>query len=188
MMGGRLVDTGVSVVLASLLALDGFMVVRNTLFRRPGNFAPRSAVLVDGISPRLENAYAGDATAAVASTPAQRGYVLRYSSQSCQYSRNDLLWPNLAEAFVKNHFAVSVLIPDHASALLENQVFPKSARQIAYVPLDWIAHFQLTVTPTILAFDADGRLLWHRVGMLRGVDVQEAMAAITTAGPSTAER
>jgi len=188
MTAGRIVDAGVSAVLASLLALDGFMVARNMLFRSPGRFAPRSAILVGGDPPRLAHAYAGDATAAMAARPASRGYVLRYSSQSCQYSRNDLLWPTLADAFAKNNFDVSVLIPDHTSALLENEVFPKSARQIAFVPLDWMNHFQLTVTPTILAFDAGGRLVWHRVGMLRGVDVENAMAAMTTAAASTPER
>jgi thioredoxin-related protein len=38
--------------------------------------------------------------------------------------------------------------------------------------MDWIKQFRFVATPTIVVFDNNGRVLWHRIGMLKEADYE----------------
>jgi thioredoxin-related protein len=49
---------------------------------------------------------------------------------------------------------------------------------MAFVKMDWIKQFRFTGTPIIVIFDNNGRVLWHRGGILNEDDYKSAERTI----------
>jgi hypothetical protein len=76
---------------------------------------------------------------------------------------------------------VTVLLPNAAHAFPPFAVVPLGAPQAAYVDVDWIKEYRLTLTPTVLVFDADRHVVWHREGVLRRDDATSLLRVLKTA-------
>ena len=102
------------------------------------------------------------------------GWVVRYASRGCIYCKLDFEWERLVPLLERLNYRTILLLPNEADQFDEGQVFPETARQMAYVKMDWIKQFRFTGTPIVVIFDNKGRVLWHRSGMLNEVDYKSA--------------
>jgi len=112
------------------------------------------------------------------SPPEPSGWVVRYTSSGCIYCKMDFEWERLASQLEILNYRTILLLPKEAVKLDEEQIIPENALQMAYFKMDWIKQFHFTGTPTVVIFDNNGRLLWHRSGMLNEADYESAKRAI----------
>jgi len=113
------------------------------------------------------------------SFPAPSGWVVRYASSGCIYCRLDFDWERLIPLLERLNYRVILLLPEEERAFEEEQLMPETAQQAAFVKMDWVKQFRFTVTPTLVIFDNNGRVIWHHEGMLNDEDYESAEKAIS---------
>lgn len=107
------------------------------------------------------------------------GWVIRYASSECPYSRRDEeLWNPLSAEFKKKGFRVLIVLPTFKDRYAKDAPEIDGDLQLAYVDPEWVGRYRLSVTPTLLVFDSVGRLTWFHQGMLSSVDVGEALGSV----------
>ena len=129
-------------------------------------------ILPDGITP-LKTKISWNESVSVPS-----GWVVRYASNGCIYCKMDFEWEKLLNLLDRYNYRTIFLLPREADQFDENQIPSKSIQQIAFVKMDWIKQFRFTSTPTVIIFDNNGSVIWHRNGMLNGADYESAKKAI----------
>jgi hypothetical protein len=72
-----------------------------------------------------------------------------------------------------------VLLPNPQDEFLKRHLVPEGIPQEAFVDVEWIKHFSLSITPTLLIFDNHQRLIWQRQGMLDSADTSSAVKAVS---------
>ncbi len=112
----------------------------------------------------------------VVPSPSQ-GWVIRYSTPGCEFSRADQKrWTNLKHALVSRGFRIYE-IPPYASDLDRRSV-EQDETQIAFVDVDWMKRYRLTGTPTTIVFDKRGHVIWAHVGTMNEDDQKSALWAL----------
>ena len=109
------------------------------------------------------------------------GFAVRFASDKCPFSRGDEQWKALAPMLQVRGIPITALLPSAEQAFPTFSMVPFGAPQAAYISIDWMKRYRLSLTPTLLIFDADRRLVWHREGALTPVDVKAAVRAIDSA-------
>ena len=160
-------ETIVAVVLGILTFADAGLVWR--LKAR----AAKPVASVSPVRPGMQDATAppaaireGDAGFDDATPPPGKGWVLRYASAKCGYSLNDRNWPELAERLRAAGYSISQLAPRADDAISGDAVQPPGLNEMTYVSMDWLKRYELTITPTVIAFDETGRVVWHHRGTI----------------------
>ena len=113
--------------------------------------------------------------------PSGSGVAVRYASSQCGFSARDEEWKGLASLLKERGIPVVVLLPRAEFAFPQDALVPAEATQVAYLSADWIKRYPLALTPTLLIFDADRRVVWHREGTLGPGDTKSAIRAIDAA-------
>lgn len=180
-MSGRWVEQSVAALLGVLIVTDTalMMCVRSlsgesqaaasAAFRRPGSG--------DGPTPRPDGfTTSGGSLNRVLNSRA--GLVVRYAARTCGYCTRDTQWSRLAPQLVRSGYQVLVLLPTAGEAYAGNNVIPSGAPQAAFISMEWLKRFRLTMTPSLLIFSRTGQLIWSRQGMLSPGDPEAAMRAI----------
>ncbi len=173
----RWMDRVLLVILGMLIVIDGclFIYVRanyptddpRVLYRfanESGPVAPPAGFTSKGVRASVETANA-------------TGWAIRYAALHCGYCRKDEpLWNPLKTDLQRLGYSVIVIVP-HAE-----DEFPTSsllgASQEVYVDMEWIRHFRLESTPTLLIFDAKRGLIWSHEGTLNPADPARAITTI----------
>src|SRR5690348_13550984 len=106
------------------------------------------------------------------------GWAVRYASRTCPYCSRDTQWKELAPLLEAHGYPIVVLLPQVGDAISDKDMVPSDASQIALVDMNWIKRFRLSVTPSLLIFSRDGRLIWSRQGMLLPDDPESVMREI----------
>jgi hypothetical protein len=108
----------------------------------------------------------------------EAGVAIWYASKRCPYCKRDLEWDKLAAALQERGVRTIILLPACGVGFEPSETRPPGAEQVAFVDGDWLRTYPLSVTPTLLIFDRDHRLIWHRWGMLTEQDTRKALAAV----------
>jgi hypothetical protein len=106
------------------------------------------------------------------------GWVVRYTSKGCRYCTLDSEWERLVSQLERFNYRTILLLPTEVDQFDDDQILPESAKQMAFVKMDWIKQFRFTGTPTTVIFDNNGRVLWQHFGMLKEADYESAGKAI----------
>ena len=117
----------------------------------------------------------------VVAPAANRPFAVWYGSDKCPFSKKDEQWGRVAATLQQKGVEVFVLLPDAAQAFPAESVKPAAAQQLAFVNGEWLKRYPVTITPSLLVFDADRKLIWHRWGMLRPEDASAAIRAVDDA-------
>ena len=143
----------------------------------------REAYGRDGVggTPPAPRAYRHDGTPVTLGSSGS-GVAIWYAARECPYCQRDNEWPRLATMLREKGVEVAVLLPGgRRDEFSRETLVPADAEQIAYVSADWLRRYPLTMTPTVLIFDANWKLVWYEHGILRPGDAERAMAALTRA-------
>jgi len=111
------------------------------------------------------------------STPPS-GWVVRYASNGCIYCKLDHEWERLAYQLEQENFRIITLLPNEMNQFDDAQIIPKTARQMVFIKMDWAKQFRFIGTPSVIIFDNNGHVLWHRTGMLNDVDYVSAKKVV----------
>jgi thioredoxin-related protein len=131
-----------------------------------------SHVLPDGLKPQ-KTKIAWDESLSEPS-----GWVVRYTSRGCIYCNLDFEWERLTPLLEHLNYRTILLLPRETDQYDEDWIIPETAQQMAFVRMDWIKQFRFSATPTLVIYDKNGRVLWHRIGMLNEDDYQSAEKAV----------
>jgi hypothetical protein len=175
----RIVERNVAFLLMGMIVLDLVLFVRNSSAeRRIENLdvVVKSVMGSEAIPKPV--GFRRDGTRIDVSS-ARKGWVIRYAGNGCKFCLQDTQWKNLAGNLQHAGFDVIVLLPGPQEEFPKNHLVPEGAPQEAFIDSEWIKHFRLLVTPTVLLFDSHQRLIWHRQGMLGSSDVSSALDAVS---------
>jgi hypothetical protein len=208
MMTSRSINGGVILLLGVMIAADGAMILRvraaaahgvheEDFLCRPGAkaaavYGVHHADPLDRFARKLEPIPPPDGFTAkgvrVGIVPGRRaGWAVRYAANRCVYCRRDnTTWNRLAAELQRLGYQVIDVVPS-AKDHYPNDAAPRGAPQEAYVSVKWIRRFRLTVTPTLLIFGPDQRLIWSRQGMLYPADPKSAVRVIEETAARTNE-
>jgi hypothetical protein len=106
------------------------------------------------------------------------GWALRYASSLCLFCAKDTHWADLGSNLDRAGIPVLVVLPTAAERMETETLIPKRAPQAAFLPVEWLGHLRLTMTPTVILVDAKGRIAWHHAGVLGTSDVESAVQVI----------
>jgi hypothetical protein len=109
------------------------------------------------------------------------GFAVWYASSRCPYCQKDDEWRRLAVALQQRGLRVLVLLPSVADSFAADEPLLGDAQQVAYMNAEWLRRYPLSVTPTLLIFDREQRLIWHKYGMLKPADTRAALSAVDLA-------
>jgi len=143
-------------VLAFAIAVNVFMLVRiNLLAHADSLYRERKSeyILPDGLAPT------GTKVSWDESSQKPSGWVVRFVSSGCIYCKMDFEWEKLVPLFERYNYRTILLLPRETDQFDEDQIFPETARKMAFVKMDWIKQFRFSGTPTIVVFDNKGRVL-----------------------------
>jgi len=174
-MKDKLFGSMITILLLACMAINVFILMRIWFSLNTDSVLREkkaSYILPDGISPMKTNVAWDDSF----SSPS--GWVVRYASRGCIYCNLDYEWENLIPIFERYHYRTILLLPKESDQFDENQIQSIYIKQMAYAKVDWIKQFRFTGTPTVIIFDNNGRVLWHRSGMLKETDYKSAEKAI----------
>ena len=104
--------------------------------------------------------------------------LIRYASRTCGYCARDTVWPRLAEAMRLKGVSVAVLLPRAAEGFDPAALVPAQVPQVAFVSMEWMKRYRLTVTPTAMLFNRAGKLVWAQHGMLRPDSIASALRVL----------
>lgn len=114
---------------------------------------------------------------AVGPSRAAQGTAVWYASKECPYCQRDEEWEALAPLLAADGMRVLILLPFSAHGFPPDSRKQQHGLQIAFIAREWITHFPLNVTPTLLILDGDDRLVWHKRGVLSPADSARALRA-----------
>ena len=86
----------------------------------------------------------------------------------------DFEWELLVHQLGPLNYRTILLLPKETDQFDDDQIIPKTAQQMAFVKMDWLKQFRFPGTPMLVVFDNNGRVLWHRSGMLNDADYKSA--------------
>jgi len=111
------------------------------------------------------------------------GWAVRYVAKNCPFCRQDEpRWQMLKTQMEGLGYRVYIIPPMSSDAPEESSSGTGPLeKQLRLVPIDWIKHYRLTKTPTVLVFDPGGRLIWGHEGTLKSGDPDTALQAIRSA-------
>ena len=112
------------------------------------------------------------------------GWAVRYAAKTCAFCAEDTQWERLSAQLIKSGFKVTVLLPSADEAYPAQSLVPAGAPQIAFVSMDWMKQFRITITPSLLLFDRSGRLIWQQQGVLSPTNVEQALEVIGRPAPT----
>jgi len=171
----KLIGKLATTILLIVMAFNAVILIRilllsenDAIFRESKTFF----ILPDGFTPAKTKVIWNKSS----STPS--GWVVRYVSNGCIYCKMDFEWEKLLNLLDRYNYRTIFLLPREVDQFDENQIPSKSIQQIAFVKIDWIKQFRFTSTPTVIIFDNNGSVIWHRNGMLNGADYESAKKAI----------
>jgi hypothetical protein len=113
-----------------------------------------------------------------------RGTAIWYATKDCPYCNRDAEWTSLAAALKAKGLQVLILLPGQSHRFASESRKVNGAQQMAFVSGEWLAQFPLLITPTLLIFDGNERLIWHRRGMLSATDSASALRAVEMTNPT----
>ena len=176
----RLVATGLSVALIALVVIDIALLASVILSRRDlrvarGHYAGGLAVS------RLQLVGFDRGGRRLDITGGAAGLAVRYASKNCPFSIRDVGWEALGPTLLTRGLQIAVLTPLAELGFSKTALVPTGALQAAFINADWVNQYRLTLTPTLLVFDAEGNLIWHREGTLTQADVRAAIRAVDRA-------
>jgi hypothetical protein len=105
------------------------------------------------------------------------GLAVWYASSRCVYCQNDEEWRRLAQRLHEKGVRVVTVLPGPVDVFPDAGVTTGFA-QVAYVDPTWLARYPLSVTPTLLLFDRNHNLVWHKWGMLGADDPPSALSVL----------
>jgi len=171
----KIIDKSTTILLIIIITVNVFMLIRiwspmdtNAVLREKKT----SYILPDGFTPGKTKVSWND------SLLASSGWVVRYASKGCIYCVQDTEWERLVPQLERLNYRTILLLPREADQFDEDQIISQAVRQMAFVKMDWIKQFRFSGTPTIVVFDNNGRVLWHRTGMLQEADYESAEKVI----------
>jgi hypothetical protein len=109
------------------------------------------------------------------------GYAVWYASSKCPFCQKDQEFRGLAAALEHRGVSVVVLLPSAADSFPGGELLPEKAPQLVYINAEWLRRYPLSVTPTLLIFDSEHRLIWRRYGMMRPADAKAALSTVDVA-------
>lgn len=163
-----------------VLAADGTMF----LYVRDANGAQGVDLLYrtkDGPIP-LPEGFTSDGARVGSDGEHAAGLVVRYAAAMCPYCRADRQWVPLSARLQRRGYRVVFILPFAKDRYADKDVIPRGAPQEAYISMEWIRHFRLTLTPTVLMFGPHQNLVWAHQGVLSASDVRSAIHAAQAAG------
>jgi hypothetical protein len=119
--------------------------------------------------------------AAVRYDGAQPALAIWYASKTCPYCTRDLEWDKLASQLQQRGVKIVILLPGSGLGFSPLETRPLGAEQAAFADGTWLGRYPLSVTPTLLIFNRDQRLIWYKLGMLTSDDSKGALAALDKA-------
>ena len=174
-MSGNFIGKLKLVVLLILVAINAMMLIRmwsilntNTILLEKKS----SYILPDGFTPERTKITWDE------SLPPPSGWVVRYASSGCIFCKLDYEWEYLTSLLERLNYRTIILLPSPESQFEYASIIPKNAQQMAFVKMDWKKQFRFTGTPMLIIFDSNGRVLWHRAGMLNESDYWAAKKVI----------
>ena len=174
-MKNNLTEKMIVAILAAVIMGNAFMLIRIWLPTRADSFyreKKNEYVLPDGFTP-ANTKISWDET-----LPTSSGWVVRYASRGCIYCKLDFEWERLVPQLEHLNYRTILLLPKEADQFNESGIIPATAQQMAFTDIDFIKQFRFTGTPTLVIFDNNGRLLWHKEGMLNEADYKSAEKAV----------
>jgi hypothetical protein len=185
----RWANQGVMLLLGLMIVLDGGMLL---YWKAVGDDSTRTADVqnVDHVyrlagthgSIAPPEGYTAAGVKVSIGSKSRSGWAVRYGTEKCEYCRQDKpRWVELSTALQRLGYQV-VYIPPYANlGYPDDALTPSGARQQVYVGMEWIRHFRLVVTPTVLIFGPEGQLIWSHRGTLSSDGPQSAVRAIEAA-------
>ena len=167
----NIIENLTKIVLVIFIVIDAFMLIRIGFLLKNTDAILRenktSYILPEGFTPAKTRITWND-------SPPPSGWVVRYARNGCIYCSLDFDWERLVSQLERLNYHTVLLLPKETNKLDEDQIFPKTAQQMAFVRMDWIKQFRFTGTPTVVIFDNNGHVLWRHRGMLKNKDFNEA--------------
>lgn len=175
----RIVERNVAILLTGMIILDLALFVRvSSAERRLRSVATvvRPSAGTEMIPP--PSGFQRDGTK-IDLSGARKGWAIRYAGEGCPFCLKDTQWNVLAQQLQDMGIEPIVLLPSPRDEFRKSHLVPQGIQQEAFVGMEWIDHFSLTMTPTLLLIDNHGRLIWQRQGMLDSSDTSSAIEAVS---------
>jgi len=172
----KIIEKLTTTILVIVMTVNTFMVIRIWVLVNTDEKVMQekksSYILPEGYTPKKTIITWNDSS----SSPS--GWVVRYANQGCMYCKLDFEWERLASELDRHNYRTILVLPLNENQYDEDNVIPKTAKQMAFVKTEWIKQFSFRGTPTVVIFDNNGRMIWHRNGMLTEIDYNSAIKAI----------
>jgi len=108
-----------------------------------------------------------------------KGWVVRYAAKNCEFCRADEpRWNQMSADLQRLGYSVIFIVPQASEAYPDNSLALMGTREEVYVNLEWVKRFRLSMTPTLLIFAPDQKLLWFHQGALGPADPASAFRTI----------
>jgi hypothetical protein len=180
----RILGHGVSIALGIAIILDLGLLIDFALEARRLHVAVSHYDSLGGAYAALPPTWFRTDGRAIGLVAGRTALAVRYTGSNCPASLTDGEWQPLARALQERGVQISVLLPRTDLGFSESDLVPRGASQVAYVAAEWIKRYPVTLTPTLLIFDRDSRLIWHKEGALTRADARAAIRAVEGAkGP-----
>jgi hypothetical protein len=175
----RVVERNVAFLLAGMIILDLALFVRvSSAERRLQSLDTviRPSAGIEAIPP--PSGFSRDGTR-IDLSGGRKGWAVRYAGEGCKFCLTDTQWTVLAQDLKDMGVEPIVLLPHPQDEFLKRHLVPEGIPQEAFVDVEWIKHFSLNITPTVLIFDSHHHLIWQRQGMLDSSDVSSAVKVVS---------
>lgn len=116
------------------------------------------------------------------SVGAAGGTVVWFGTDQCPYCKADREMPRLVAALQKKGWQTIVLLPSYDRRFVPGELGLSNVQMVSFVGGEWLKQFPLVVTPTLLMFDREQRLVWYNRGKLT---LSDTMHALRVAGISS---
>jgi hypothetical protein len=181
----RWIDKAVIVLVGLMTAVDGIMILhlQLTAAHRSHNVDSfyRDATSASLIPPPVGFSARGESVLAIPWK--QKGWAVRYSAKDCHFCQQDeKQWSQVASELRRLGYRIIQVSPNSKEMGQEESQASIGVQQEAYVSMEWIRRLRLTVTPTLLIFAPDQRLIWANQGTLNWADRKSVVRTIETAG------
>lgn len=113
----------------------------------------------------------------------QKGWAVRFYAKECHFCQQDeRRWGQVASELRRLGYRIILVAPNSRELDPDDSQASIGAQQEAYVSMEWISRLRLAVTPTLLIFGPDQRLIWANQGTLSWADRQSIVRTIEAAG------
>lgn len=103
------------------------------------------------------------------------GTIVWFGSEQCPYCKTDREMPRLVATLQKKGWQTIVLLPSYDQLFAPEQLGLSNVHMVPFVSGEWLKQFPLVVTPTLLMFDGEQRLIWYYRGRLTASDSMQAL-------------